>query len=229
MKNDPLFDLLLERIRAIFADARGGHDLDHTMRVYVNACKIAEAELPAGDELSRRIVRYAALLHDCARPEEDSGKGNVCHAALGRLKSMEILRDAGCREESFIHAVGECVGRHRYRGKEKPETIAEKIVYDADKLDSIGAVGIARTFHFASHVGARIHNTERQALSGEEYGPQDTGYREYLVKLRNVPGRMLTESGRALALRREAFMKQFFDELNQETEEVFRFTGELEP
>ncbi|MBE6404633.1 MAG: HD domain-containing protein [Lentisphaerae bacterium] len=225
--NDELFQRVLQRVRAIFSGVRGGHDLDHTMRVYVNACKIAEMELPAEDLESRRIIRYAALLHDCARPEEDSGKGNVCHAALGRIKSVKILRELGCTDEAFLHAVGECVGKHRYRGKDTPETPAEKIVYDADKLDSIGAVGIARTFHFASHVGARIHNTEKQALEGAEYGPEDTGYREYLVKLRNVPGRMLTASGKALAVQRGEFMKSFFDELNAETEEVFRFTGEL--
>ncbi|MBQ7402722.1 MAG: HD domain-containing protein [Lentisphaeria bacterium] len=226
--NDELFQRVFERVRAIFSGVRGGHDLDHTMRVYVNACKIAKMELPAEDEASFRIVRYAALLHDCARPEEDSGKGSICHAALGRVKSVEILRELGCEEESFLYAVGECVGKHRYRGKDTPVTLAEKIVYDADKLDSIGAVGIARTFHFASHVGARIHNTEKQALEGAEYGPEDTGYREYLVKLRNVPQRMLTASGKALAVERGSFMKTFFDELNAETEEVFRFTGELE-
>ena len=75
--NDELFQRVLQRVRAIFSGVRGGHDLDHTMRVYVNACKIAEMELPAEDQKSRRIIRYAALLHDCARPEEDSGKGNV--------------------------------------------------------------------------------------------------------------------------------------------------------
>lgn len=228
MEKTDLFDRVLERVRAIFSGARGGHDFDHTMRVYVNACRIAEMELPSGDETNRKIIRFAALLHDCARPEEDAGKGTLCHAALGKIKSAEILRELGCTDDSLIQAVSECIGRHRYRGKEKPETIADKIVYDADKLDSIGAVGIARTFHFASHVGARIHNTEEQALNGAEYGPEDTGYREYLVKLRHVPERMLTESGRTLAIRRGEFMKHFFDELNTETEEVFHFTGELD-
>ena len=58
-----LFQRVLERVRAIFSGVRGGHDLDHTMRVYVNACKIAKMELPANDKESFRIVRYAALLH----------------------------------------------------------------------------------------------------------------------------------------------------------------------
>lgn len=228
LKNDPLFQEILVRIREIFSGVRGGHDFDHTMRVLINAAKIAEMELPSEDTESRRIVSFGALLHDCARPEEDSGKGTVCHAELGRVKSVELLRSAGCTDEKFLCTIGECVGRHRYRGKDAPLTLPEKIVYDADKLDSIGAVGIARTFHFASHIGARIHNTEQQALNGSEYGSEDTGYREYLVKLRNVPDRMLTESGRKLAVQRGVFMRQFFEELNRETEEVFRFTGELE-
>ena len=225
--DDPLTQRVLERVRAIFSGARGGHDLDHTVRVFVNACRIAEMELPRNDSESRRVVRLAALLHDCARPEEDRGKGKVCHASLGRLKSAEILRELGCPDENLIRAVSECVGRHRYRGRELPSTLPEKIVYDADKLDSIGAVGIGRALHFASQVGARIHNTAEQALAGKEYGPEDTAYREYLVKLRHVAGRMLTKAGRELAERRSSFMKDFFDEMNRETEDAFRFTGEL--
>lgn len=225
--DDPLTRSVLERVRSLFSGIRGGHDLDHTMRVYVNACRIAEAELPPEDAESRRIVRLAALLHDCARPEEDRQKGKVCHAALGRSKSAEILRELGCTDETLIHAVSECVGKHRYRGRDLPSTLPEKIVYDADKLDSIGAAGIARAFHFASQVGARIHNTAEQALAGREYGPEDTAYREYLVKLRHVSGRMLTATGRNLAERRDSFMKDFFDELNRETEDAFRFADEL--
>ena len=225
--DDLLVRRVMERMRAVFSGVQGGHDLDHTVRVYVNACRIAEMELPPEDAESLRIVRLAALLHDCARPEEDRAKGKICHASRGRVKSAEILRELGCTDENLIHAVSECVGRHRYRGRDLPSALPEKIVYDADKLDSIGATGIARALHFASQAGARIHNTAEQALAGKEYGPEDTAYREYLVKLRHVSDRMLTESGRSLAERRNAFMKDFFDELNRESEEAFRFTGEL--
>ena len=213
---EQLFQRVLERVRVIFSGVRGGHDLDHTMRVYVNACKIAEMELPSDDEESFRIVRFSALLHDCARPEEDSGKGKVCHAALGREKSVAILRELGCTDEPFLHAVGECVGKHRYRGKDAPETLAEKIVYDADKLDSTGAFGIARAFHFAGRIGACLHNTAEEAVNSAAYGKNDSAYREYLVKLRHLPGKMLTESGRELAKERAVFMDEFFSRLNNE-------------
>ena len=107
--------------------------------------------------------------------------------------------------------------RHRYRGKDQPETLIDKLVYDADKLDSIGAVGIGRAFHFAGRVGARLHNPAEEALAGSEYGREDSAYREYLVKLRHVPERMLTASGRAAAEERSAFMHEFFHRLCEES------------
>ena len=97
-----------------------------------------------------------------------------------------------------------------------PETLAEKIVYDADKLDSTGAFGIARAFHFAGRIGACLHNTAEEAVNSSAYGKNDSAYREYLVKLRHLPGKMLTGSGRELAKERSAFMDEFFARLNLE-------------
>ena len=105
---------------------------------------------------------------------------------------------------------------HRYRDEVKPETVEEKIVFDADKLDSLGAVGLGRAFLFAGHCGARLHNTEAEALAGEPYGPEDTAYREYLVKLRHLPEIMLTSEGRRLARERLDFMESFFRRLDAE-------------
>jgi len=90
------------------------------------------------------------------------------------------------------------------------------IVYDADKLDSIGAVGIGRAFHFAGRIGARLHNTAAEAVGAPAYSVEDSAYREYLVKLRHVPERMLTPSGRRLAVDRARFMDEFFHRLNDE-------------
>ena len=214
---DPLFQKVYDTVRSILENAPGCHDFDHTLRVLGNARNIAGKELAAEDRRSYLAVELGALLHDVARPEELASGGTICHAEAGAPKAAAILRQCGCTDESLIRIVSESVLRHRFRGKNAPVSRIDKIVYDADKLDSIGAVGIGRSFHFAGRIGARLHNTEQEALAGKEYGREDSAYREYLVKLRHVSGRMLTETGRVLAVERADFMHEFFRRMNRES------------
>jgi uncharacterized protein len=191
-------------------NASGCHDYDHTLRVCRNA-ELLAAELPAAD---LRIVRLAALLHDIARPEEIASKGTVCHAQLGAESVRNIL--AGTFEEVFINAVSDAVRTHRYRDNNPPATLEAEILYDADKLDSLGAVGVGRAFLFAGRENARLHNSAEEALNSPAYSKEDTAYREYLVKLRYLPDAMLTPAGRALGVERLKFMETFFEQLNKE-------------
>ena len=212
--SEKLFDLVYSLSRAILCDAPGCHDFDHTLRVLHNARILAKME--GLSEESLLLVELAAILHDIARPEEMASNGKICHAKAGVGKSEKLLREAGCKDENLIKAVSQCVGRHRYRGSDKPVTLPEMLVYDADKLDSLGAIGVGRAFHFAGRIGARLHNSEEEAVNAPAYGREDSAYREYLVKLRHVPERMLTKSGRVLAVRRATFMKNFFEEVEFE-------------
>jgi uncharacterized protein len=185
MSEDSLFEKVRSATEAVLRDAPGCHDYDHTARVLANALALAKMEGVSGRELE--IVELGALLHDIARPEELASDGRLCHASEGVAKAETVLRRAGCSDDALIKAVSLCVGRHRYRGSDKPRSEAEKIVYDADKLDSIGAIGVGRAFHFAGRIGARLHNSEAEALGSEAYSREDSAYREYLVKLRHVP------------------------------------------
>ncbi len=199
-------------VKAELETAPGCHDVDHTLRVLRNAEKIAD-ELP---EANIQIVRIAALLHDIARPEEMARKGAVCHAELGVDKAEAILEEYDC-SELLIPKICECIRSHRFRGNgPAPESIEAKIIFDADKLDSIGAVGIGRAFHFAGRENARVHNTEEEALNSSPYSREDSAYREYLVKLRLLESRMLTKPGKKLAVERSEFMHLFFRQLNRE-------------
>ena len=209
-----LWDRVYERVKTELGSAPGCHDFAHTIRVLKNAERIA-AEMPGCDP---EAVRFGALLHDVARPEELASGGKLCHAALGAEKSRRILEEEGCEDEAFIRHVSEIVRTHRYRGKLKPATPEACIVYDADKLDSLGAFGVARAFHFAGRIGACLHNSEEVALASESYSSQDSAYREYLVKLRKLPDHLLTGPARRFAADRAAFMRAFFDRLNEEQE-----------
>lgn len=196
--------------------APGCHDFSHTLRVLRNT------ELLLRSEHSEQefAILTAALFHDFARPEEIASKGTIDHAVLGAELVKKELEDASC-DPDFIRIVTESIRRHRYRGKHPPETLEEKILYDADKLDSTGAFGIARAFFFAGANGACVDNSASDALSSEPYGKGDSAYREYLVKLQFIPEKMMTDSGRKLARERNTFMEEFFRRLKQEAGEDF--------
>lgn len=198
-------------VKTKLANAPGCHDYAHTLRVLHNAELLLKTERGADSF----VVRTAALFHDFARPEELASNGKDDHAQLGAELVRIELEQLGC-EPDFVDHVTSCIRTHRYRGKLVPESLEAKIVYDADKLDSTGAFGIARAFHFAGRIGACLHNTAEEAVNSSAYGKNDSAYREYLVKLRHLPGKMLTGSGRELAKERSAFMDEFFARLNLE-------------
>lgn len=198
-------------VKAKLANAPGCHDYAHTLRVLHNAELLLQTE-PDADSF---VVRTAALFHDFARPEELASNGKQDHAQLGADLVRIELEQLGC-EPDFVNHVTSCIRTHRYRGKLIPDTLEAKIVYDADKLDSTGAFGIARAFHFAGRIGACLHNSAEEAVNSDAYGRNDSAYREYLVKLRHLPEKMLTDSGRELAKERAVFMDEFFTRLNSE-------------
>ena len=207
-----LFELVSQQVQTKLLKADSCHDFDHTLRVLANAETLLNS-IPAADA---DTVRLAVLLHDSCRPEENNSCGKLCHAALGAEFAAGLLASLGLSEAEYTPIV-RAIATHRFRDGNHPCTIEEKIVYDADKLDSLGAVGIGRAFLFAGNCGARLHNTAGEALAGSAYGKEDTAYREYLVKLRKLPAAMLTEPGRKIAGERAAFMETFFEQLNMET------------
>ncbi|XCN74932.1 MAG: HD domain-containing protein [Candidatus Electrothrix aestuarii] len=201
----------LHRISAQYCLEEGGsHGPDHSERVLHTAMSIGEK---MGARLD--IIAPAALLHDIGRKQESSSKGKVCHAELGAEMAEPILQELGYTEADRA-AICHCIRAHRFRNNAAPETIEAKILFDADKLDSIGAIGIGRAFLFAGQIGARLHNAEIDPADTETYSTEDTAYREFQVKMSKVREQMLTPLGRQIAERRHAFMETFFSELHRE-------------
>jgi len=213
-ENPPLGRELTEKLRVIshaYCLAEGGcHGPDHTERVHNLALHIGRL---MGARLD--ILSAAALLHDIGRSEEMQSKGKVCHAAKGAEMARDILTGLGFAKETqreIIH----CIEAHRYRNDKAPESLEAKILFDADKLDSIGAIGIGRAFLFAGQVGARLHNRGVIVENTSSYSVEDTAYREFLVKLCKVKDKMLTPEGKRLAEERHEFMELFFRRLDRE-------------
>jgi uncharacterized protein len=209
---------LVSRIReeaaAFFKSAKGSHDGDHTERVLRLALRIGRRE-----KADLAVLELAALLHDIGREEEDRSHGRICHARIGAAMARRILEDHGC-DPAVVRAVVGAIRTHRFRKGGTPRTLEARVLFDADKLDSIGAVGIGRAFLFAGEVGARLHDKAVDVRRTKPYTPDDTAYREYLVKLSRVRDRMTTREGRRIAAERHRYMTAFFDRLNKETDGV---------
>jgi uncharacterized protein len=195
-----------------FKNAKGSHDWDHTNRV-LNLC----IHIGSKEQADLEILRYAAILHDIGRMAQDQSNGKLCHAELSARFARRILEKHRI-DPSKIQRIIHCIISHRFRGHITPNSKEAKILFDADKLDSIGAVGIGRAFLFAGEIGARLHNPYVDLDTTQPYTQDDTAFREYQVKLRNVRDRILTKEGKKLANDRHRFMVEFFNRLNKEVE-----------
>jgi uncharacterized protein len=207
-----LFDRIEAEAKRFFQGARGSHDWDHTQRVLRLCLRIGKKE-----KGNLEILRLAALLHDIGRAEEDRSNGKICHSKAGALLARRILKAHGL-DEGETEGIAHCIETHRFRKRVVPISQEAKILFDADKLDSIGAVGIGRAFLFAGEVGARLHNKDIDLRKTKPYTKEDTAYREYLVKLRKIKGRLFTNEGKRIARERHRFMVEFFKRLNRETD-----------
>jgi len=194
-----------------FKDAKGSHDWDHTNRVLKLCVHIGSKE-----QADLEILRYAAILHDIGRKAQDQSNGKLCHAELSAQFARTILEKH--LDPLKIQRIIHCIKSHRFRGHITPKSKEAQILFDADKLDSIGAVGISRAFLFAGEIGARLHNPQVDPDTTQSYTREDTAFREYQVKLRKVRDRILTREGKKLANARHRFMVEYFNRLNKEVE-----------
>ena len=197
----------IEQARRYYEGADAIHDFDHVLRVLALAERLAREE---GADLE--IVRAATLLHDVARGQGDRLSANHAHAGA------EFARDvlAGQPPEK-VEAVAHAVAAHRFRSGPDPETLEAKVLHDADKLDAIGAIGVARAFAFGGYEGQRLWaDVPAGYRESQATRHAHTPVHEYQIKLAKIKGRLLTESARKLAEGRHTFMVGFFEQLEQE-------------
>jgi len=205
-----MFEKIKQQIDKYF-DKNSSHDLDHTMRVYDMALYIWKNEWA-----DLEILTMASLLHDIWRPKQYETKGKICHAEYWSILATDILKKLWVENNKIDHVV-HCISTHRFRRGKTPETLEAKILFDADKLDSIGAVWIWRAFMYANEVWARLHNDERIDIEDtQEYWPEDTAYREYVFKLIKVKDKLFTNTAKKMAKKKHETMIKFFDSLNNE-------------
>lgn len=189
MKEHNIINSAEEYIKTLFAHDCGGHDAEHSLRVYRNAMRIAETET----DCDRLIVALAALLHDA----DDHKLFQTEHNENARTFLAKHQIDDATTE--YICDVINGISFSKNRGV-RPETLEGKIVQDADRLDAIGAVGIARAF----------------AFGGERKRPLSDSVQHFYDKLLLLKDEMNTEEGKRLAETRHDLMAAFLNELEKE-------------
>lgn len=193
-----------------FSSAPGSHNWDHTQRVHSLCRHIGRIE-----GADPEVLEIAAYLHDVGRPSQDRSRGAICHAEKGGEVAREVLAKANLTPEKKANII-HCIQSHRFRGNRRPQTTEAKVLFDSDKLDAIGAIGIGRAFLFAGEVGAKLHNPGLAPEETAPYTEEDTAYREFRLKLFHIKDRLLTGEGRRMATERHAFMESFFERFLEE-------------
>ena len=186
----PLIRSTIAYIEDLFRGNAGGHDAAHSLRVYRNAMKIAETE----PEANKEIVALAALLHDADDHKLFHTENNA--NARTFLKDQKVPEDM---IEEIVRIIN-CVSFSKNKGK-TPETIEGKIVQDADRLDAMGAIGIARTFAYGGKKGRSLQDSVQH-------------FHDKLLLLRDT---LNTDEARDLADKRHEFMVKFLEELSEES------------
>lgn len=203
------YDLIEAYMKSCMSDS--AHDMEHVYRVLYNALEIAEE---CGN-VDYDVLVCACLLHDIARAEQLSDP-SICHALYGGDKAYRFLVENGF-EADFAERVRHCIRTHRYRSGNAPESIEAKILFDADKLDAAGAVGIARTLVYKGAVGDPLYNVREDGSISDGSGDEKPSFfQEYRYKLQNVYDRFFTAKGEAMARERKAAAEAFYSSLYRE-------------
>ena len=205
---EPRFEQFLARGPA--SDA--AHDLEHVRRVVASARTLARDE---GADLA--VVLPAAWLHDCVIVPKDSPL-RATASALAAPAAVAFLHDAGY-PASYLPAIRHAIEAHSFSAGIAPATIEAMVVQDADRLDALGAIGVARCLMLSASLGRRLYDPREPFPHARP--PDDTANTidHFYVKLLRLADQMNTAAGRAEAQRRTAFMREFLGQLRSELPE----------
>jgi uncharacterized protein len=198
------------------------HDFGHVMRVYNMALKLSESE-----DVDMEVVKAAALLHDVSGDNESKDPtGGTDHAMESARIARTVLEGLGYSEEKISH-IENCIISHRYRTDNKPKTREAEIVFDADKLETVGAIGIARAFSWIGKNNAHIYRKvdieeyAKENLCGKINGRiQDKTKHSVQInwetKDKHILEYLYTDRAREIAKERKAFYQAFLERLERE-------------
>jgi len=194
------------------------HDKEHVYRVLYNAMIIAEKE----SNINYDVLIGACLLHDIGR-QEQFADSSVCHAEAGADKAFRFLLAQGFSEDYALQ-VQSCILTHRFRKNREPVSLEAKILFDADKLDVVGAMGIARTLMYNGTLSEPLYSLlpDGNVSSGEE-DTQPSFCHEYKFKLEKLYDHFYTETASQMASQRKKIAADFYECLYWEASTAYAF------
>ncbi|MBN2860146.1 MAG: HD domain-containing protein [Sphaerochaetaceae bacterium] len=214
MNRETVIENTVEFVKETLQGAEGGHDWFHTLRVWNTAQRIARTE-----NVDPFVISLGALLHDIADAKFHGGDESV-----GPSLASGFLRLEGV-DEGVVEHVVQIITHISFKGGNEVQSFRSPeldVVQDADRLDAVGAIGIARTFNYGGHMGRKLYDPDIKAnlnMSKEAYrsstAPTINHFYEKLLLLKK---RMNTKAGRALAEGRHQFMEEFLDRFYREWE-----------
>lgn len=218
MKNET-YALLEGYMQQCMGDS--AHDREHVYRVLHTALQLADGE----QNVDPDVLIAACLLHDIGRQEQFADP-SLCHASVGGEKAYCFLREKGFPEAFALH-VKDCIVSHRFRKNNPPRSIEAKILFDADKLDVTGAIGIARTLLYQGQVTRPLYTRNPDGSIDDGTGDcGDSFFREYKFKLEAIYDRFYTSKGRELAQKRRQAAMSFYENLLAEVRHNDEFGAE---
>jgi len=192
------------------------HGEDHIYRVLYQALEIAKTE----ENVDYDVLITACLLHDVGRKEQFADP-KVCHAMAGAEKAYTFLTENGFEDE-FAQKIRHCIQAHRYRKNNQPQTLEAKILFDADKLDVVGAMGIARTLLYKGKMGEPLYSLlEDGSVSDGTGDVTPSFFQEYKYKLENLYTKFYTKKAAQLAKQRQAAAADFYNNLYKEVKDSY--------
>ena len=193
------------------------HDKEHIYRVLYNALEIAKTE----SNVDYDVLIASCLLHDIGRKEQFENP-SLCHAMVGSEKAYHFLLEHGF-EADYANQVKHCIQAHRYRKSAPPQSLEAKILFDADKLDATGAMGIARTLIYKGIVSEPLYSLLPDGMvSTGENDTTSSFFQEYKYKLENVYSHFYTTRATEIAKERQRIAVNFYNCLYQEANGAYQ-------
>jgi uncharacterized protein len=203
-----LADLLIPHTVAERLD--GSHDVSHLHRVWSNVCAIRDKE--GGDH---QILLAATLLHDCVSVEKNSPFRSSA-SRLAAAKATELLAEMGWDEER-TQAVAHAIESHSYSADITPTSLEAKILQDADRLDALGMVGVARLFYVSGRMGSHLYDPADPQAQQRDLDDKRFAVDHFTTKIFTLAQGFQTATGRQLAqvrhARAERFLREFMEEI----------------
>lgn len=192
------------------------HDKEHIYRVLYMALEIAKYE----QQVDIDVLIPACLLHDIGRAEQFENP-KLCHAKVGSEKAYQYLIDIGFSKEKALH-IKECISTHRFRSNNPAQSMEAKILFDSDKLDVTGTIGIARTLLYKAQVSEPLYSVDENGcvLDGSS-DEEPTFFQEYKYKLENMYDKFYTDRAAQLAKERQASAVSFYNHMLKEVKECY--------